>query len=149
MRLTKSDREWAEDITQETMLRALASEREGRGGRSLKTWLYTVARNVWLDVLRREVVRRKVASRHPVESVPSQAVPVERTAMLTEEVELRLSDLDQLPDRQRSVLYLAACEELDNHEIASVLNISPQAVKASLCVARQRIRKSQEVSTPK
>jgi RNA polymerase sigma factor (sigma-70 family) len=45
-----------------------------------------------------------------------------------------------LPDRQRQVLYLHACEDLSLAEIAEVLEISHSAVKSSLAVARKRMR---------
>lgn len=49
--------------------------------------------------------------------------------------------MDQLPPRQRQVLHLHAIEELSLAEIAEVLDIGSEAVKASLSLARKRIRR--------
>ena len=48
--------------------------------------------------------------------------------------------MDTLPARQREVLYLATCEELSLMEVADVLEITPAAAKASLSLARKRMR---------
>ena len=45
-----------------------------------------------------------------------------------------------LPPRQREVLYLSACEGLKTAEIAEILGATPEAVKASLSIARKRMR---------
>ena len=49
--------------------------------------------------------------------------------------------MDELPPRQRQVLYLATCEELDNGEVAAILEISDAAVKANLSLARKEMRR--------
>ncbi len=48
--------------------------------------------------------------------------------------------MDALPERQREVLYLHACEGFSLAEIAEILSLSPEAVKASLSLARKRMR---------
>lgn len=141
LRLARSDPHLAEDLVQETILRALKSDRSCHDHEAVRTWLFTVLRNVLRDRLRHEAVRRRVTSDQAVEQVPSKTISAEHAAILSEEVTMRLSDLDRLPERQRSVLYLSACEELSHDQIARVLGISTQAVKASLSVARQQIRR--------
>ena len=49
--------------------------------------------------------------------------------------------MDELPPRQRQVLYLATCEELDNGEVATILEMSEAAVKANLSLARKEMRR--------
>jgi RNA polymerase sigma-70 factor, ECF subfamily len=49
--------------------------------------------------------------------------------------------MNQLPERQRTVLHLVACEELSVSETAPVLQISPEAVRSSLSVARAQMRR--------
>ena len=55
-------------------------------------------------------------------------------------LERALTAMDELPPRQREVLHLHACEQLELAEIAEVLAISSDAVKASLSMARKRMR---------
>ena len=56
------------------------------------------------------------------------------------EFEQALAALNALPPRQREVLYLNACEELTATEIAAILEITIDSVKANLSLARQRMR---------
>jgi RNA polymerase sigma factor (sigma-70 family) len=55
----------------------------------------------------------------------------------------------QLPERQRMVLTLVVGEELSQGEIAEVLNISSDAVKANLSVARSSMRKMWQQRVPR
>ena len=71
----------------------------------------------------------------------SAAVAADRELIVREDVARVLEAMDSLPARQREVLYLHACEELSLGEIATVLGISPDAAKASLCEARKRLRR--------
>ena len=52
-----------------------------------------------------------------------------------------LQAMEDLPSRQREVLYLYSCEALSLVEIANVLGISSDAAKASLSLARQKMRR--------
>jgi RNA polymerase sigma factor (sigma-70 family) len=58
-----------------------------------------------------------------------------------ENVRLALAAMDELPPRQRQVLYLITCEEMSHTETASVLEISEAAVKANLSLARKEMRR--------
>ena len=51
-----------------------------------------------------------------------------------------LESLQALPDQQREALYLRTCEGLSAAEIAAVLGTSAASVKASICVARKKLR---------
>ena len=55
----------------------------------------------------------------------------------------------QVPERQRMVLTLVVGEELSQGEIAEVLNISSDAVKANLSVARSSMRKMWQQRVPR
>jgi RNA polymerase sigma factor (sigma-70 family) len=58
-----------------------------------------------------------------------------------ENVKLALTAMDQLPARQRQVLYLTTCEGLSLAETAEVLAIAVPAVKANLSLARKEMRR--------
>jgi RNA polymerase sigma factor (sigma-70 family) len=49
--------------------------------------------------------------------------------------------MDDLPPRQRQVLYLATCENMTNPEVATILEINEAAVKANLSLARKEMRR--------
>lgn len=79
--------------------------------------------------------------------VPLHLMEVVATAQQEEEVESRehletvLASFQELPDRQREVLYLRAVEEFTVSEIAAMLETSENNVKATLSIARKRLRK--------
>jgi RNA polymerase sigma factor (sigma-70 family) len=49
--------------------------------------------------------------------------------------------MDELPPRQRQVLYLISCEQLSHSEVADVLEIGLAAVKSNLSLARREMRR--------
>lgn len=139
LRLTRSRPE-AEDLTQETFLQAWRRRGQLRASQATRVWLFSIATNLWRDWLRREKRRRRLAEQLD-EAYQSAASAPDRDLIVQDEVRRVLRAMDCLPRRQREVLYLHACEELALGEIAAVLGISSEAVKASLCLARKHLRR--------
>ena len=132
------DQHLAEDLAQEAMLRAVRA-----GGRideplALKVWLLRVVENLWRDWCRSKG-RRPVEAMPETEFVQEQLEPLEHLTQ-NEEVALAVNAMRRLPERQRSILHLIACEELTVAETAEVLQITPEAVRSSLSVARAQMR---------
>jgi RNA polymerase sigma-70 factor, ECF subfamily len=138
LRLTASRHE-AEDLTQETFLRAWRRRGCLRDADAVRVWLFTIAKNLWTDRLRRKG-RRPTDVGLLQEDRPSAAASAERELIVREDVRRVLEAMDSLPARQREVLHLHACERFSLSEIAAVLEISPEAAKANLCAARKRLR---------
>ncbi len=138
LRLT-GDLHAAEDLAQETLLRAWHRREQLREVRAARVWLFRIAANLWQDQLRRGRSQAAQPAPLPADCVGPARTPEQGLAM-REELRRALSLLDGLPSRQREVLYLSACEELSLREIGQVLSISPEAVKASLSVARKKLR---------
>jgi RNA polymerase sigma-70 factor, ECF subfamily len=138
LRLTES-RQDAEDLTQDTFLRAWRQRGDLRDADAVRAWLFTIARNLWTDRLRRKG-RRPVIAEPLEEKHDSAAVAADHELIVQEDVRRVLEVMDSLPARQREVLHLHACEEFSLGEIAGVLGISIDAAKASLCEARKRMR---------
>ncbi|MCA1679448.1 MAG: sigma-70 family RNA polymerase sigma factor, partial [Actinobacteria bacterium] len=123
----------AEDVVQHTFIAAhqslLADERQI----ALKAWLYVVARNRCLSLLR---VRREHAD------IDDEATVVPATAGLAAEVEGRedlralLADLQRLPDDQRAALLLAELQAHSHEEIAVILGVPTAKVRALVFQAR-------------
>lgn len=126
----------AEDLTQETLLRGWQNRLKLRDHRAARVWLLRIATNLWTDQLRRVRLRPLTMEREPPchRKLPALASD-ER-----ENVRLALAAMDELPPRQRQVLYLVTCENMANTEVATILNISESAVKANLSLARQEMR---------
>jgi RNA polymerase sigma-70 factor (ECF subfamily) len=134
----------AEELAQEVFVRVFRARESYRPEARFSTWLYTIATRVALNELRRP--RR----RSPHESADGEAAPVlvagspepdrvvdaQRTGRAVEEA------LAELPERQRSALWLAAVEGLSYAEVAESLGTTPKSVKALVHRARVSLARS-------
>ena len=129
-------REEAEDAVQHTFIAAYQSLLADERQIALKAWLYTVARNRCLSLLR---------ARHEHADIDGDGVMVPATAGLSAEVERRedlralLADLQRLPEDQRAALVLAELEAHSHDEIAVILDVRPAKVKALVFQAREAL----------
>ena len=138
LRLSGSPQD-AEDLAQETFLRAWRHRGRLREAGALRVWLFTIAANLWRDRLRRRKIEPRAFEATSDEGrslvAPADVGPVDR-----EDLDRLTQAMDRLPPRQREVLHLHAWEELSLAEIAQVLGITVDAAKASLSLARRRMR---------
>jgi RNA polymerase sigma factor (sigma-70 family) len=133
------DADEAEDLTQETLLRAWGRRSDLRNREAVGVWLFRIAANLWTDRLRR--ARRPAREALP-EGLPAPGPAPDRLATDREDLGRALRALDALPPRQRQALYLCACEGLSPGAIADVLGITPEAARASLSLARKKLREA-------
>lgn len=124
------DRIWAEDLMQETFVRATRAMGGYRGGNP-RSWLYAIARTTFIDDTRK---RRPVPM--PVMAEPSMLDPD------VAEIDAIERSLDSLPDRQRTALLLADLGGLSPAEVGANLGISPGAAKVLVHRARIRFRQA-------
>jgi RNA polymerase sigma-70 factor (ECF subfamily) len=132
--------ELAEELAQETFIKAGAALPSFRGDCSLATWLFRIARNTYLDTLRRPSTTR--IDTDELIAIPDAAAerdPARSYAVAEQRNLVRLA-LAQLPERQRTILLLRDDEGLAYAEIADVLAISLAAVKVNLFRARAAFR---------
>ena len=129
------DREAAEDLCQETFLKALRSWERHEPPASPAAWLYRIATNTAYDHLR----RRRRAILAPLVEVDALAGRSGPGAGLDESAGVRHA-LAQLPARYRVPLLLHACAGHSLQEIADALGCSHAAVKMRLLRARERFR---------
>ncbi|HEX6584586.1 MAG TPA: RNA polymerase sigma factor [Thermoleophilaceae bacterium] len=122
--------EEAEDAVQHTFAAAYRDlQRDDEREITLKPWLYTIARNRCLSVLR---ARREQAAE--LEELPTEGLH-EQVARRAELREL-LGDLGELPEEQREALLLAEAADLSHAEVAGVLGCEVARVKALVFRAR-------------
>ena len=122
--------EEAEDAVQHSFAAAFRSlERDGERELALKPWLYAIARNRCVSVLRS---RRDHVSLDTDIATATLAEHVERRAELRE----LLADLAELPDEQRAALLLAELGDFSHTQVAAVLGCHPSKVKALVFRAR-------------
>ncbi len=134
--------EQAEELVQETFIKAYTGLLTFRGECSVATWLFRIARNLYLNSLRRpSATRIDTDELLAIPDASSYGDPVQR-AVAGERRDLIGLALAQLPEQQRSVLLLRDAEGLAYIEIADVLGISLAAVKVTLFRARNTFRQA-------
>jgi RNA polymerase sigma factor (sigma-70 family) len=123
-------REEAEDVVQHTFAAAFRDlQRDGDRPLALKPWLYSIARNRCISVLR---ARREQPSEQPERLTAGLAEEVERR----EELRDLLGDLRELPEDQRAALLLSEAGGLSHVDVAAVLGCEAARVKALVFRAR-------------
>lgn len=135
------DRDWAEEVAQETFLRALRQDHLEHE----RAWLFAVATNLVRDEGRREERRRRhlelLASEERERELEQPAVL--RGAERAEEAALVRRALERLTERDRSALLMRE-EGLDYPEIAAALELSLGSVGTTLARARRRLAEAYE-----
>jgi len=127
----------AEDAWQEVCYRVLTAERIPD---SFRAWLYKIARNHCLNVLRSRA-NRKDGAPIAAESQVQEVLTGHLTRMVNQELRAQLASLvDRLSSEQREVLRLRYVEELSRAEIAEVLDLSESLVKSRIFEGLKRLR---------
>ncbi len=128
----------AEDLTQETFLRAHCQQQTLRDPEAARAWLYRIATNVCVDRLRQR--RRQVTLDEPeVERRAVVAPPAQRLLERAETSACVQRCLELLSDSYRAVLLLYEAHGLTAAEIADLLDVSVNSVKVRLHRARLRL----------
>jgi len=135
--ILRSDLE-AEDVVQDTYIRALAGLERFRGQSALGTWLVRIAINEALGRLRRK-------KPEALDAPPAAPVPDPETLMATAESRVMLERaIDDLPDAFRSVFVARMVEGLSIEETADLFGLRPETVKTRVHRARARLRANLE-----
>jgi RNA polymerase sigma-70 factor (ECF subfamily) len=133
----------AEDIAQETLLRAWRALDRFEPRAKLQTWLYRIATNACLDEIERRPNRPEPVEPFPDELLDQAASPIYDPAAryaLREGMELALmSAIQMLPGRQRAVLILRDVLGWTGPEVASLLDTTVASVNSALQRARATI----------
>jgi len=136
------DRDWAEEVAQETFLRALRQESIA----SERAWLFAVATNLVRDEARRDARRRRhlellvqeERAREEEEPDGGQLVSLEEERERAREAALARRAVDALAERDRLALLMRE-EGLDYTEIAEALGLSVGSIGTTLSRARRRL----------
>lgn len=128
----------AEDVTQETFVRAYSQLATYKSSHKFSTWLLSIASHLAIDQLRR---RRFLAL--PLEDVPflewivDAGISPEQSALRGEQHDEIQVYLQHLPSKYRAVIVLRYWYDFSYEEIATTLNLTPALVKARLHRARE------------
>ena len=139
LRITQNPAE-AEDVVQETMMKVWSRRDEWERIESIEAFCLTICRNLSLDKLRRmdNQVQSLDADIDPSDSRVASN-PEEQTVQ-RDRVQLVRQLIDQLPEKQRSIMQLRDIEGKSYRDIATILNISEEQVKVNIFRARRTIK---------
>lgn len=148
----------AEDLSQEVFIKVESGLKNFRGESKLSTWIYRIATNTAVDRMRSPSFNYKVNDTTSPEAEQENDLDIEDKDQFTGE-KTELTDqqyirkemnscirnfIESLPENYKSVVILSELEELKNHEIADILNITLDTVKIRLHRARAQLRKKLE-----
>ncbi len=134
----------ARDAAQETLLKAYSGLQRFRGDASFSTWIYRIAKNVCLDILRRRSKQRTYSLDEPMELGDGEVsrqfagdMPAPEDVVMHGEVRDSInSALAEISEHHRVVIILRDIEGFTYEEIANILEIELGTVKSRLYRAR-------------
>jgi RNA polymerase sigma-70 factor (ECF subfamily) len=135
------DRVEAEDLVQETYVKALKGFSSFRPGTNFRAWMYRILRNTFLTS--RSGLKQTVSLDDEDNAVQEPAAPDNPESLLfaqADEQELRRA-LDQLPVAHREIILLCDVEEMSYKQISELVGIPIGTVMSRLSRARQAMRK--------
>src|SRR3954470_2509580 len=146
---TLQDATEAEDLAQNVFVQVFKSAHRYRVSAKFSTWLFTIARNLCLNEIRRR-------SRHPADSLdqhaaddddqPARQIPDYKAfaaseTILHHELQQKIeSALADLPENQRTAIQLCRQDELSYDDIAEILGCSLSATKSIIHRAREVLK---------
>ncbi len=134
--------EEADDIAQETFIKAYLGLGEFRGDSSFFTWLYRIAINLSLNAIRKRQLVSYLRQSDIVNALFPAASDPERE-LVAKETESRLQKaVSALPEKQRAVFVLRYYEELSYDEISEILKTSVGGLKANYFHALKKVQES-------
>ncbi|SHN81773.1 RNA polymerase sigma-70 factor, ECF subfamily [Desulfitobacterium chlororespirans DSM 11544] len=134
----------AEELTQETFLRALQALPKFRNESSLKTWLYAIARNTYLSKMSKERPKGIVLTSFAevfMESGESHMDPAEQLLRKEQSLSIKRT-IYNLPETYRTVIILREFEELSYGEIAKILGKTENWVRVTFYRAKQKLKEA-------
>ena len=134
-----NDHDEADDVVQEVFIKAYDALKDFRSESGLYTWLYRIAVNMSLNVVRKRKVREflqldtLLGEEQSSEDRPDEELERSEHRTLVQEA------VDKLPEKQRAVFVMRYYEELSYEEIAAILKTSVGGLKANYFHAIRKI----------
>jgi RNA polymerase sigma-70 factor (ECF subfamily) len=150
------NKEEAEDLVQETYLKAYRFFDSFQKGTNIKAWLFKILRNTFINTYRKKISTPSEFMYEDVESVNTGLAykPESESGELTDTLESKYADLgnlmdddvkhaiDNLPIEYREVILLSDVEELPYKDIAEITNVPIGTIKSRLNRGRKLLQQS-------
>ncbi len=144
------DASLAEDLVQETLLKAIKSREQFTPGTNLRSWLFRILTNVWVSRYRRAGLERATFEGPEVDPISDGWVSADTMRHLRDPEELAVASLlraeieralDLLPEDFRMVVLLVDAQELSYEEASAALQVPPGTVISRLHRGRKMLQK--------
>ncbi len=126
--------DYADDLVQETLMKAWNHQHSFQRGTNIKAWLFTILRNEYFSQLRKR--KREVEDANG-DYAAAMMTPGSQEAQL-DMADLRLA-LQQLPDDQREAVVLVGASGFSYQEVASICGVPVGTVKSRVNRARSKL----------
>jgi RNA polymerase sigma-70 factor, ECF subfamily len=124
----------AEDLVQETVLKAISKQEKFEAGTNLQAWLFTILRNLFFSAHRR--TQREVEDSDGVHAATMISIPDQEDRLTVQDLHVALA---KLPQEQREALLLIGAEGLSYEEAAESLGTKVGTIKSRVNRARARL----------
>lgn len=132
------DRAEAEDIVQDTLIRVWNKRDEWQQMDSIEAYCLTIARNLAID-RSQKMESQNLELTPETQEMPDAKMP-DQLMEQNEQLSIIHRLINELPEKQRSILQLRDIEGKNYKEISVILGLTEEQVKVNLFRARQRIR---------
>lgn len=146
----------AEEVVQDTFVRVVQSASDFKHDSRFTTYIYTIARNLCIDQLRKRSLRQHPSLDAPIqrgddsetdgstmgEQTADGRADVHREATTTELKERISQAVDELPDEQREVFLMREVANLPFDEIAKISGVSTNTIKSRMRYALERLQQA-------
>jgi RNA polymerase sigma-70 factor (ECF subfamily) len=126
----------AEDLVQDTLVRALAKSHLWQPGTDIRAWLFTIMHHQYVNTVRREARERTTVD---IEHVSSTLAATTDPTARRQLIELDRA-LARLPSEQREVVLLVGLEGMAYESVAQILGVPIGTVRSRLSRGRERLR---------
>jgi RNA polymerase sigma-70 factor (ECF subfamily) len=124
----------AEDLVQETVLKAISKQERFEAGTSLQAWLFTILRNLYFSAHRK--AKREVEDADGSHAAAMISIPDQEDKIVVQDLE---TALDRLPQEQREAILLVGAEGMAYEEAAKALGVKAGTIKSRVNRARNRL----------
>lgn len=127
----------AEDLVQETLIKALAAAETFRAGAEMRPWLFRIMHNLHISAGRKAQRHKAYTQKQTLEDMPTQ--PASQVQRL--EVKATLAALQRLPEHQREAVALIAFEDMSYADAAKVIGIPLGTFMSRISRGREALRR--------